>query len=111
MIILGGGGNGKDHWGWGGGTVVSGVNGVIIRKKPATWAPVDAKGRVTLKFKDARSNQVAGVVRCLVHRHSKTCGFLVKFSDSSMGQASSHQIMEDRYGYLLQEVHHPPERG
>ncbi len=47
----------------------------------------------------------------LVHSHTKTCGFLVRYSDLSMVWMSSHQIMEDRHGYSVQEVHHPLERG
>ncbi len=47
----------------------------------------------------------------LVQCHSKTCGFLVQFTDSSMVLTSSHRIMEDHHGYSEQEVHHPAERG
>ncbi len=60
---------------------------------------------------DCHDRATSNVRSHLVHRHSKMCGFWVQFSDPSMVWMSRHQIMEDRHGYSLQEVHHPPERG
>lgn len=71
VIILGGGTNGKDHWGWPNKSPVLGPRGPIQRGNRGSWAPIGPNGSFTFSLQASRSSFYAGVVRWL---HGKQHG-------------------------------------
>ncbi len=67
LIVLGEGGNGKDHWGWGGGTGVFSADGnrQLKRDDPSSWLPIHANSTFTFSIPSARSREIAGVARII----------------------------------------------
>ena len=81
IIILGGGNDGRDHWGYPGKAPVKGPNLQINRKNPATWAPVNKDGQLVLQFQDSKSDWVTGMVRWKTGDVHGTAVFKVKLND------------------------------
>ncbi len=67
LIILGEGGNGKDHWGWRGGTGVYSADGnrQLKRDEPDSWLPISGNNTLKFAIPSARSRDVAGVARII----------------------------------------------